>query len=51
LTTGLFDVLIEQVFKNGSVAFEAGRAHVGQVVRNDVHARLLRVKTGFRYPQ
>jgi len=51
LTARLFDVLIEQVFKDGAVALEARGVHVGQVVGDDVHARLLRVKTCLSYPQ
>ena len=51
LTTRLLDVLVQQVLKDSSVALEPGRVHVGQVVRDDVHTRLLRVKTRFGYPQ
>ena len=50
LAAGLADVLVQQVFENRAVALEAGRVDVGQVVRNDVHTRLLRVETGFGYP-
>jgi hypothetical protein len=46
----LADVLVQKVFENRAVALEARRIYVGQVVRNNVHTRLLRVEAGFGYP-
>ena len=36
------DVLVDQVLEHGPLAFEAGRVHVGDVVRNDLDIELLR---------
>ena len=43
-------VLVQQIFKHSAVALEARGIHVGQVIGNDVHARLLRIQASFGYP-
>ena len=44
-------VLVDQVFKYGLRTLVAIGAHVGQVVRDHVHLRLLRIQTGLGNPQ
>ena len=51
LAAGLANALVEQIFEHRAVALEARRVDVGQVVRNDRHALLLRVQAGFGNPQ
>ena len=43
LTAALAQVLVEQVFKHGAAAFEAGSANVGEVVGDHVELGLLSV--------
>ena len=50
LGAGLAQVLVEHVLEAGAVALEAGRVDVGQVVRDDRHARLLRIQAGLGNP-
>ncbi len=50
-TAGLRDVLVQQVLEHGPAALEARGVDVGEVVRHDGHARLLRVQSGLGYPQ
>jgi len=50
LSTCLANILIEQIFKYRAVALEARGRYVGQVIGNDVHARLLRVQAGLGNP-
>jgi hypothetical protein len=42
--------LVQQIFKHSAVALEAGCIDVGQVIGNDVHARLLRIQASFGNP-
>ena len=46
----LTNILIEQIFKHGTVAFEAGGIDVGQVIRDNAESGLLRIQTGLGYP-
>ena len=48
---GLAHVLVQQVLEDRAVALEAGGVDVGEVVRNDRHARLLRIEAGLGNPQ
>jgi len=48
---GLAHLLVQQVFKTGTVLLEAGGVGVGEVVGNHRHAHLLRIQSGFRDPQ
>jgi hypothetical protein len=50
LTTSLANVLIKQIFKHSAIALKACRIDVGQVIGNNVHARLLRIQTSFCNP-
>ena len=50
LAAGLAHVLVQQVFKNRAVALKARGVHVGQVIGNHIHARLLRVEARFGHP-
>jgi hypothetical protein len=43
LAASLPNVLVQQVLKYGAVTLKACRIDVGQVVGDDVHARLLRI--------
>jgi hypothetical protein len=50
LATCLPNILIQQIFKIGSITFKARGIGVGQVIRDDVQSSLLCIKTRFGYP-